>query len=110
LGNVTLVDTDRVTVSELEYLRNVSLLVTRTSPRTVQNYMVWRSMMAAAKYMPEKLRAIKQTFDKVFQGIDSEQPREVTCSGYVNELMDFAVAKLYIREYFDQNSRNQVTW
>jgi membrane metallo-endopeptidase-like protein 1 len=97
-----------VTVSELEYLRNVSLLVTRTSPRTVQNYMVWRSMMAAVKYMPKKLRVIKHTFDKVFQGVDSEQPRKMSCGSYVNELMGFAVSKLYTQQYFDRNARNQV--
>ncbi|CAF3960773.1 unnamed protein product [Rotaria sp. Silwood2] len=40
LANVTLIETDIVTVSELEYLRNVSLILNQQSSRTLQNYMV----------------------------------------------------------------------
>jgi predicted metalloendopeptidase len=97
-----------VTITELESLQNVSLLINETPLRTVQNYMVWRSIMALAKYMPQQLRTIQETFDEAFQGISPDE-LTVTCADYVNDLMGFAVSKLYVDEYFDPDSRNQVT-
>ncbi|CAF4768743.1 unnamed protein product [Rotaria sp. Silwood1] len=107
LANITLLDTDIVTVSELEYLRNVSLIINQQSSLTLQNYMVWRFMMSQASNMPKHFRTIRQQFDKVFQGINTEPSRAIVCGEYVNNIMGFAVAKLYINEYFDQNARNQ---
>ncbi|CAF3760157.1 unnamed protein product [Rotaria sp. Silwood1] len=109
LANITLLDTDIVTVSELEYLRNVSLIINQQSSLTLQNYMVWRFMMSQASNMPKHFRTIRQQFDKVFQGINTEPSRAIVCGEYVNNIMGFAVAKLYINEYFDQNARNQVS-
>ncbi len=105
---MTLVDTDRVTISELEFLRNVSILITHQSPRTLQNYMIWRFMMNQATYMPTKFRAIKLTFDQIFRGISSVPSRTIICARFVNDNMGLAVAKIYIRQYFDKNARNQV--
>lgn len=67
-------------------------------------------MMAVARYMPAKFRAIKYSFVQVFQGINSEESRKTICGGYVNDFMGFAVSKLYIQEYFDKNARNQVLY
>ncbi len=108
LGNVTLVDTDRVIVSELAYIRNVSLLVAQQSIRTVQNYMIWYFMMSQVQYMPKKLRVIRQTFYQAFSGVSTAPSRAVTCANYVNDNMGLAVAKLYIRDNFDKTARNEV--
>jgi predicted metalloendopeptidase len=98
-----------VTVTQLDFLRNVSLIIEQQPPRTVQNYMVWRFMMKRVRYMPKRFRAIKQTFDRVFEGIRTEPSRSITCAIYVNGNMGFAVSKLYINKYFDKNARNQVS-
>jgi membrane metallo-endopeptidase-like protein 1 len=108
LGNVTLTDTDIITVSELEYIRNVSLIMNQTSPRTLQNYIVWRFIMIQTANMPRRFQLIKQQFDEVYHGSNTLPTRTVYCGGYVNNIMGFAVAKLYKDEYFDTNARNQV--
>jgi membrane metallo-endopeptidase-like protein 1 len=108
LANITLIDTDIVTVSELEYLRNVSLIINQQSPRTLQNYMVWRFIMNQVSYMPQRFRTIVQKFDRVFRGINTQQSRRISCGVDVNNIMGFAVAKLYKDEYFDQNARSEV--
>lgn len=106
--NITLADTDIVTVSELEYIRNVSLIINQQSPRTLQNYMVWRFIMNQASIMPKRFRNMRQQFDKVFQGVNAESPRDISCGKFVNTAMAFAVGKLYVKEYFDKTARNQV--
>jgi predicted metalloendopeptidase len=108
LVNVTLDDTDVISVSELEYIRNVSLIMNLTPPRTLQNYIVWRFIMVQTANMPRRFQLIKQQFDQVYHGSNTLPTRTVYCGGYVNNIMGFAVAKLYKDEYFDTNARNQV--
>ena len=71
-----------MTVTELEFLRNVSLIVDQQSPRTVQNYIVWRFIMTQVKYMPKQFRAIKQVFNEVYKGISTESSRTTACAVY----------------------------
>lgn len=99
---------DTITISELDFLNNASSIINATSPRTLQNYFVWRFMMNQAQYMPKYIRNIREQFNRIFQGTKAEQSRTITCAAYVNNIMGFAVSKLYIKSYFDENARNQV--
>jgi predicted metalloendopeptidase len=105
---VSLVNEDIVIISEMEVLRNVSMLLERASPRTIQNYLIWRFMMSQTEYMPKRFRGLKQEFNRIFQGINKEKPRKIKCGQYVNAYMGLAVSKLYISKYFDENSRKEV--
>lgn len=105
---MSLLDTDIVSVREMEYLRNVSLIIDQSSPRTIQNYMIWRFMMKQIDLMPRRLRMIKEEFDRIFQGTNTQRSRAITCGIYVNDNMGFAVSKLYLGTYFDRDALTQV--
>ncbi|UJR20406.1 hypothetical protein I4U23_023537 [Adineta vaga] len=107
IGNVTLVPTDLVTVSEVPYLLNVSTLLHQTPPRILQNYVVWRFLMNRAIYMPQHIRNTREQFDRVFKGTSAEPARSTVCTDYVNNNMGFAVSRLYVKKYFDDDARNQ---
>ncbi|CAF1295890.1 unnamed protein product, partial [Rotaria sordida] len=107
LGNVTLVDTDIVTVSEVAYLVNVTAILDQYPSRVVQNYLIWRFMMNRASSMPRRIRSTREQFDRVFKGTTAESTRAKTCANYVNDNMGFAVSRLYIKKYFDSDARNQ---
>ncbi|CAF5065502.1 unnamed protein product [Rotaria sp. Silwood1] len=64
-------------------------------------------MMNRASSMPKRIRSTREQFDRVFNGISSEPARATTCANYVNDNMGFAVSRLCIRKYFDDNARNQ---
>ena len=102
-------DADVVSVTEVAYLLNISSILNQTSPRIVQNYLVWRFMMNRAMSLPRRIRSTREQFDRVFKGTSAEPARTTTCSKYVNENMGFAVSKLYIKDYFDGAARNQVS-
>ena len=99
---------DLVIVTELSFIRNMSLLIDQESPRTVQNYMIWRFVMDQVGYMPKRFRAIQSAFNQIFQGVTTVPARSKSCASYVNNAMGLAVSKLYIKKYFDPNARNQV--
>lgn len=107
IGNITLTDEDIVSLNEIKYLRNVSMILEQTPIRTLQNYLVWRFMMNRAGNLPQSLRAIRERFIRVFRGTTAEPPRTVSCGNLVNSNMGFAVSKVYIKAYFDENARNQ---
>ncbi|CAF0827881.1 unnamed protein product [Adineta steineri] len=106
-ANVTLMDNDLVIVGEIDYLYNVSSIIEQVSPRILQNYVIWRFMMHRIDNLPKRFRTIKDNFDHVFRGTTTERARTVICGNYVNTFMGFAVSKLYIKKYFDDNARNQ---
>ncbi|CAF3835985.1 unnamed protein product, partial [Adineta steineri] len=105
--NVTLMDSDLVIVEETDYLYNVSSIIEQVSPRVLQNYVIWRFMMNLISALPKRFRSIKDNFDYVFRGTTTEQARTVICGRFVNSVMGFAISKLYIKKYFDDNVRNQ---
>jgi predicted metalloendopeptidase len=86
----------------------VSLIIDRTPSRVLQNYVLWRFIMHRIDNMPKRFRSIKENFDHIFRGTTGVRPRNVICGNYVNGNMGFAVSKLYIKQYFDDNARNQV--
>ncbi|CAF0813568.1 unnamed protein product [Rotaria sordida] len=106
-AGITLVDNDIVAVSEREYLYNVSSIIDRTSSRTLQNYVLWRFLMHRVDNMPKQFRSIKENFQHILRGTTAEQSRKIICGNFVNGNMGFAVSKLYIKKYFDDNARNQ---
>ncbi|CAF3334120.1 unnamed protein product [Rotaria socialis] len=106
-GNVTLNDMDTVALHEIDFLKQVSTLIDKTSPRILQNYILWYFMMDQAALMPKNIRTIKEKFERTIRGTSAEQPRTAQCSSFVNTAMGFAVSKLYIKKYFDENARNQ---
>jgi membrane metallo-endopeptidase-like protein 1 len=107
-ANVSLIDTDIVTVVAPKVLRDISSIIDRQSSRTIQNYMIWRFMMKGASYMPKKFRDIAQKYQHVLQGTCTEKSRLAICADYVNEVMGLAVSKIYINQYFDRNGRKEV--
>jgi predicted metalloendopeptidase len=107
-SGVTLNDDDIVSISELDFLRNASSIIERSSPRIIQNYFVWRFTMNRVTNMPKRYRSVREPFDQTFRGTSAERPRSIICGSFANSNMGFAVSKVYIKQYFDENARNQV--
>ncbi|UJR14935.1 hypothetical protein I4U23_001917 [Adineta vaga] len=106
-NNITLNDNDTVSISDIDFLRNASTTLTESNSRTIQNYFIWRFMMNRVSDLPKRFRSIREPFDREFRGISSQKPRTITCGSFVNNNMGFAVSKIYVVRYFDENARNQ---
>ncbi|CAF3300718.1 unnamed protein product [Rotaria socialis] len=106
-SNVPLNDSDVISVSELDFIRNVSAILDEASPRVMQNYIVWRFIMNRLSDLPKRIRNIREPFDEVFRGTIAQRPRSITCGNMVNNYMGFAVSKIYIKQYFDESARDQ---
>jgi predicted metalloendopeptidase len=107
MANVTLYGNDTISVNELEYLRQASNIIEQTSPYIIQNYFIWRFLMARMSSMPKTYRTIRERFNQIFHGTSAEEARSSICGNYVNFNMGFAVSKIFIEKYFDATARNE---
>ena len=98
-----------MSIPELEYIRNISALVERESPRTIQNYLIWRFLVDQIQLMSKPIRDIQQNFLRVFRGTSVERARPLLCASTVNANMGLAVSKLYLEKYFDRTARIEVS-
>ncbi|CAF1616696.1 unnamed protein product [Adineta steineri] len=108
-ANVSVIDADIVIVDAPKFLHGISSIIDRKSPRTMQNYMIWRFMMNRAWYMPKRFRNILKQFQDVVYGTSTAESRTITCANYVNTMMSLTVSKLYIDEHFHKDARKETT-
>ncbi|CAF1545501.1 unnamed protein product, partial [Adineta ricciae] len=105
---LNLTETDRVSVNQIDYLHNVSMIINQSSPRVVQNYLVWCFVFEMIDYMPKRFQVIKQKLNDLMLGTSTKQLRSIECSTSVNNVMGFAISRLYIEKYFSEQTRNQL--
>lgn len=79
-----------------------------TSPRTLQNYAIWRFLINQVDHMPKRFREMKEKFTNSVKGVTTIPKRNKTCAQYVNEKMPMAVGKIYIKEFFDKDMKTEV--
>lgn len=108
MGNATLNDDDIVVINQIEFIRNISLVISQQSPRTLQNYMIWRFLIHRIPNLSKRFRMIFDKLKKATLGMNDEPTRMMTCVDYVNDNMGFAVSKLYLNRYYDRVARHEV--
>jgi hypothetical protein len=59
-------------------------------------------------HIPKRIRTLSNILNKNAADILEKESRAITCAKYVNRNMEFAVSKLYIKNYFDKIARNEV--
>jgi predicted metalloendopeptidase len=72
--------------------------------------MMWSFVKNEVSFLPKKYKDIKLEFDKVYRGTKSIISRQVICSNYVTDSMEYAVGRLYISKHFDHHSKAAVIY
>ncbi|CAF0766735.1 unnamed protein product [Adineta steineri] len=109
LANISVTDADSVIVTAPKLLHGISSIINQQSPRTIQNYMIWKFMMNQARHMPKQFRKMLQQYTQVTVGTSTEESRTITCANYVNKMMNLPISKLYIEEDFHKDTRKETT-
>ena len=59
-------------------------------------------------FLPKKYKEIKLDFDTVYKGTKSVMSRQITCSTFLIDTMEFAVGRLYVSKHFNHHSKKAV--
>lgn len=100
------IDRDEVIVIfAINFMQELVQLLNTTEPRTVANYMLWKFVRHRINSLDDRFQDAKQEFYNVLIGRKKSPPRWKTCVNQVNSNMGMAVGAMFVREYFDDSSK-----
>ncbi|XP_011629585.1 neprilysin-4-like isoform X2 [Pogonomyrmex barbatus] len=95
-----------VVVFALQYIQDLVVLLSKTQPRTVANYLLWRFVRHRVNNLDDRFQEVKQKFYYILFGREQAPSRWKNCVTQVNSNMGMAVGSMFVRKYFDENSKN----
>lgn len=96
---------ERIIVRNPDYIRDVFKLISKTPPKTVANYVVWRAMKWMTDSLPSKFRALGQTYRAAIVGTSSVPARWKSCASEASDQFAMAVGRLFVNEAFNVESK-----
>lgn len=94
-----------VVMFAMEYMKLLVTLLGRTEPKTISNYLMWRFVRHRVNNLDDRFQDAKQKFYFVLFGREQSPPRWKSCVNQVNANMGMAVGAMFVRRYFDENSK-----
>ncbi len=76
--------------------------------RALDNLMIWSFIKDKSGYLPKRYKDARLEFDTIYSGQNSMAPRSRTCANAALDRMPYAVGRLYVSKYFDENAKTQV--
>ncbi|XP_058530407.1 membrane metallo-endopeptidase-like 1 [Ochotona princeps] len=105
---IKLLPNEEVVVYGIPYLQNLEDIIDLFSPRTMQNYLVWRLVLDRVSSLSQRFKDARAKYRKALYGTTVEEVRWRECVSYVNSNMESAVGSLYVREAFPRDSKKRV--
>lgn len=94
-----------VVMFAMKYMKSLVLLLGKTEPKTIANYLYWRFVRHRTNNLDDRFQDAKQKFYFVLFGREQSPPRWKNCVNQVNSNMGMALGAMFVRKYFDENSK-----
>lgn len=96
---------EKVIMYAYYYMKDLVLLLHSTDSATIANYLFWRFVRHRVNNLDNRFLDAKQRFYLELFGREKSPPRWKACVGQVNSNMGMAVGAMFVRKYFDENSK-----
>lgn len=96
---------EKVIMFAKTYMKNLVELIAETEPAVVANYLLWRFVRHRINNLDNRFLEAKQIFYQECFGREKSPPRWKSCVTQVNANMGMAVGSLFVKKYFDENSK-----
>lgn len=103
--NLPISDETVVNVKEMEYVRSVDKLLTKTDKTQLANYLIWRVVFSSMPQLNSNWRAIYEKLNRIVSGRKSEKQRWSTCMQKLFGSFNVPISALYVKTYFDPKSK-----
>lgn len=103
--HVQLQENEPVVSYAMPYLIEMGKILAATDRRVVHNYVIWRLVMSIMTHLIDDYQRERVEFRKILLGIQSERHRWSQCVEWTNKKMGMAVGALFIRDNFNQESK-----
>lgn len=98
-------DAQHVVIFALDYMNDLVNLIRDTQPRIVANYLMWRFVRHRINNVDDRFEETKQKFFHALFGREESPSRWKVCIAQVNSNMGMALGAMFVRKYFDENSK-----
>uniref|UniRef100_A0A182REY2 Neprilysin, neutral endopeptidase 1 n=1 Tax=Anopheles funestus TaxID=62324 RepID=A0A182REY2_ANOFN len=105
LGTVELHPNESIVSYAMPYLVELGKILRDTDRRIVHNYAIWRLVMSIMTHMIDDYQKERVEFRRKLLGIQSERNRWSQCVEWTNKKLGMAVGALFIRDNFNQESK-----
>ncbi|XP_070505178.1 neprilysin-2-like isoform X2 [Chironomus tepperi] len=95
-----------INVSVPSFFNALQSLLEQTSKRTLANYIFWRATESSSTYLTKQIKSRKLQYTKVLTGKQQDEPRWKECMNLASDNLPIAVGALYVRKYFQKNSKD----
>lgn len=98
-------DSEEVVIYATEYMQELVNLLDRTDNELIANYLLWRFVRHRINNVDDRFDDTKQTFYHTLFGREESPSRWKVCISQVNTNMGMALGSMFVRKYFDENSK-----
>ncbi|XP_055502179.1 endothelin-converting enzyme-like 1 [Leucoraja erinacea] len=99
---------EEIVVFATEYMHKVSELISKSSPRVLHNYMIWRIVVALSEHLSTPFRDAIHNFSKELDGTEKQLDLGKMCLDQANKQFGMALGALFVEEYFSSSSKMKV--
>lgn len=96
---------ETLVIFAIEYMEKLVELIDKTESEVIANYLLWRFVRHRINNLDDRFQETKQNFYNVLYGREQSPPRWKNCVGQVNSNMGMALGAMFVRKYFDENSK-----
>uniref|UniRef100_A0A668A558 Phosphate regulating endopeptidase homolog, X-linked n=1 Tax=Myripristis murdjan TaxID=586833 RepID=A0A668A558_9TELE len=97
-----------VIVRAPQYFKELFKLINSTDPRTVANYVQWRTVFSRITTLSRRFLYRYLDFARVTTGMTSLTPRWDKCVNYVENTLVYATGRLFVNTHFQEDKKNMM--
>lgn len=96
---------ETVVMFAMNFMLELVQLLNHSNKRIIANYMMWKFVRHRINSLDDRFQEAKQRFFNVLIGREKSPTRWKTCVNQVNSNMGMAVGAMFVRKYFNENSK-----
>ncbi|XP_064797208.1 phosphate-regulating neutral endopeptidase PHEX isoform X1 [Oncorhynchus masou masou] len=105
---VSVYSSEPVIVRVPTYFKQLFKLLNTTEPRTVSNYVMWRTVFSRITSLSRRFLYRYLDFTRVTTGTTSLTPRWDKCVNYVENTLVYATGRLFINTHFQEDKKHMM--
>nr|XP_031838249.1 neprilysin-4 [Nomia melanderi] len=106
ISTIDLNGKDKVLVANLEFLKEVAVMLATTEEEELETYIWWVIIDIIVPHSSENLRDIWLKYVNEITSVEVGDSKSILCAAAVNELMGMAVSWLYVdRSFYEDQSK-----
>lgn len=104
----TVSSSEPVIVRVPQYFKELFKLINATDPRTVANYVQWRTVLSRVTTLSRRFLYRYLDYARVTTGMTSLTPRWDKCVNYVENSLVYATGRLFVSTHFQEDKKHMM--